>query len=325
MRRQRVAFAEREAKSGDAAEPIEATAEPDILVAAPDGVAWAQFNDLATHFCARFAHHVRVDAPHPGVRVTLPAGRVTAERMWSGERVTLDRHATRARVTFRVTSIRTMGRRRGSVLGLNDGGPVAERDRRRPGGRTRPNTSPRDLTRPREGPRPSRSTRSDDATVTLLAPTFVTLSADKERQAVEALAELLVPLLTESPRLSAGLDAPSDVTRPSGERWPGWLTAPKRRATMSDHSPAQRPRLGDGFQEWPTATPTRSVILIVYLALTISSADRPSCSHDQLCRSSILLPRSAMQIVHLAPAIMNPHGECEWGTGHRLDSEASGC
>ena len=109
MRRQRVAFAEREAKSGDAAEPIEATAEPDILVAAPDGVAWAQFNDLATHFCARFAHHVRVDAPHPGVRVTLPAGRVTAERMWSGVRVTLDRHATRARVTFRVTSVWAMG------------------------------------------------------------------------------------------------------------------------------------------------------------------------------------------------------------------------
>jgi len=94
---------------------------------------------------------------------------------------------------------------------------VAERDRRRPGGRTRPNASPRDSTRPREAPRPSRSTRSDDATVTLLAPTFVTLSADKERQAVEGLAELLVPLLTGSPRVPAGLDAPSDGTRTSGE------------------------------------------------------------------------------------------------------------
>jgi hypothetical protein len=94
---------------------------------------------------------------------------------------------------------------------------VAERDRRRPGGRTRPNARPRDSTRPREAPRPSRSTQSDGATVTLLAPTFVTLSADEERQAVEALAELLVPLLTGSPPVSAGLDAPSDVTRTSGE------------------------------------------------------------------------------------------------------------
>jgi len=54
--------------------------------------------------------------------------------------------------------------------------------------------------------------------VTLLAPTFVTLSADKERQAVEALAERLVPLLTGSPRVSARLGALSDVTRTSGER-----------------------------------------------------------------------------------------------------------
>jgi hypothetical protein len=90
IRRQCVALAEREAQSGDAAEPIEATAEPDITVAAPDSVPWGQSEDLATHFSARFAHHVRVDAPHPGVRVTLPAGRVTAERTWIGVRVTLD-------------------------------------------------------------------------------------------------------------------------------------------------------------------------------------------------------------------------------------------
>jgi hypothetical protein len=94
---------------------------------------------------------------------------------------------------------------------------VAERDRRRPGGRTRPNARTRDSTRPREAPRRSRSIRSDGATVNLSAPTFVTLSADEERQAVEALAELLVPLLTGSPRLSAGLDVPSDITRSSGE------------------------------------------------------------------------------------------------------------
>ena len=63
--------------SGDAAE---ATAEPDITVAAPDGVPWGQGQDLTTHYIASFAHHLRVDAPLPGVRVTSPAGRVTAER-----------------------------------------------------------------------------------------------------------------------------------------------------------------------------------------------------------------------------------------------------
>jgi len=97
VRRQCVALAEREAKSGDASE---ATAEPNITVAAPDGVPWGQGQDLTTHYIARFAHHIRFDAPHPGVRVTLPAGRVTLERTWIGARVTLDRHSTRATVTF---------------------------------------------------------------------------------------------------------------------------------------------------------------------------------------------------------------------------------
>ena len=45
--------------------------------------------------------------------------------------------------------------------------------------------------------------------------------------------------------------------------------------------PAQRPRvlLGDRFQEWATATPTRSAILIAYLALA-----------KQVTCSPILLP-----------------------------------
>ena len=75
---------------------------------------------------------------------------------------------------------------------------MTERDRRGRGNRTRPGATPGGSTRPREAPRPDRSTRSDGTTVTLSAPSFVTLSADEERQAVEALAELLVPLLLRS-------------------------------------------------------------------------------------------------------------------------------
>jgi hypothetical protein len=75
---------------------------------------------------------------------------------------------------------------------------VTERDRPRRGNRTRPNATPGGSTRPREAPRPDRSTRSDGATVTLSAPSFVTLSADEERRAIEALAELLVPLLVRT-------------------------------------------------------------------------------------------------------------------------------
>ena len=57
---------------------------------------------------------------------------------------------------------------------------------------------PKGSTRPREAPRPERAIRSVGATVTLSAPTFVGLSADEERQAVEALADLVVPLLVRS-------------------------------------------------------------------------------------------------------------------------------
>jgi hypothetical protein len=94
---------------------------------------------------------------------------------------------------------------------------VAERDRRGPGGRARPNAMPGGSTRPREAPRPGRSNRPDGATVILSTPTFVAISADEERQAVEALAELLVPLLAGPPRTSADHDAPSDGAPTSGE------------------------------------------------------------------------------------------------------------
>lgn len=62
----------------------------------------------------------------------------------------------------------------------------------------------------------------------------------------------------------------------------GRLSHRRPAITKSDISPAQRPRvpLGDSFSVGPTATPPRSVILIAYLALTISHADCPSCSRD---------------------------------------------
>lgn len=93
---------------------------------------------------------------------------------------------------------------------------MAERDRRGPGGRTGRHTTPGGSTRPREAPRPGRPTRSDGATVTVSAPGFVALSADQERRAVEALAELLVPMFlgtapqavnTEDPGVTASGDA----------------------------------------------------------------------------------------------------------------------
>jgi len=61
--------------------------------------------------------------------------------------------------------------------------------------------------------------------------------------------------------------------------------------------PAQRPRddLGDRIRAGPTATPSRSVILIVYLALTISHADCPSCSRE-----------TGHLFAHLAPALPPP-------------------
>jgi len=45
--------------------------------------------------------------------------------------------------------------------------------------------------------------------VTVSAPTFVDLSADEERRAVDALAELLVPLLLRTGPLGPGTEAPT--------------------------------------------------------------------------------------------------------------------
>jgi len=72
---------------------------------------------------------------------------------------------------------------------------VTERDRPRRASRSRPKATPGGSTRPREAPRPDRSTRSDGASVTLSAPSFVALSVDEERQAIETLAELLAPVV----------------------------------------------------------------------------------------------------------------------------------
>ena len=54
-------------------------------------------------------------------------------------------------------------------------------------------------TRPKEASRPERraSTATGSSAIVLCPATFVELSADQERSAIGALAELLVPLLTE--------------------------------------------------------------------------------------------------------------------------------
>jgi len=65
---------------------------------------------------------------------------------------------------------------------------------RRAGG-TRPGSYPPGSKRPREAPRPVRSSSPESSTIHLCPATFVDLSGDQERQAIEALAELLVPLL----------------------------------------------------------------------------------------------------------------------------------
>jgi hypothetical protein len=61
--------------------------------------------------------------------------------------------------------------------------------------------------RPREAPRPERQSSSPSSTggsdIHLRPATFVDLSADQERHAIKALAELLVPLLTDPHRILA--------------------------------------------------------------------------------------------------------------------------
>jgi hypothetical protein len=54
--------------------------------------------------------------------------------------------------------------------------------------------------------------------IRLCPATFVEISADQERHAIDALAELLVPLLARPLRESADEDSPSDVTPSTGER-----------------------------------------------------------------------------------------------------------
>src|SRR5664280_3221403 len=61
-----------------------------------------------------FAHHLCDDGPHPGVRVTLPAPRVTLEWTCKGVRLTFTRYCQWARVTLihgRVGSLEDCGRR----------------------------------------------------------------------------------------------------------------------------------------------------------------------------------------------------------------------
>jgi hypothetical protein len=52
----------------------------------------------------------------------------------------------------------------------------------------------------------------------LCPATFVDLSPDQERQAIDAWAELMVPLVTGPLRGSADEDAPSHVPPSTGER-----------------------------------------------------------------------------------------------------------
>jgi hypothetical protein len=61
-------------------------------------------------------------------------------------------------------------------------------------------------TGPEEAPRPERraSTATGSSAIVLCPATFVELSADQERSAVEALAELLVPLLGEPSPIRPG-------------------------------------------------------------------------------------------------------------------------
>jgi len=87
---------------------------------------------------------------------------------------------------------------------------MADRDRRAPGGRTRPLATARGSSRPRQAPRPDRHIQAGASSVTVSAPTFVDLSADEERRAVEALAELLVPLLFQTG--PSGSDSAPTVT-----------------------------------------------------------------------------------------------------------------
>src|ERR1035437_4658122 len=82
----------------------------------------------------------------------------------------------------------------------------------------RPGVRREGSTRPREASRPERRSSTTDRTGISLCPTtFVEISADQERHAIEALAELLVPFLTGPRPGSPHQDAPFDVTPSTGE------------------------------------------------------------------------------------------------------------
>ncbi|MHB1505017.1 MAG: hypothetical protein ACYCYD_13840 [Acidimicrobiales bacterium] len=61
---------------------------------------------------------------------------------------------------------------------------------------SRPGSYPSGSKRPRQAPRPVRPSSPESSTICLCPATFVELTGDQQRQAIEALAELLVPLLT---------------------------------------------------------------------------------------------------------------------------------
>jgi len=79
---------------------------------------------------------------------------------------------------------------------------------------TRPGSHPPGSKRPKEAPRPERlSSSPESSTIHLCPATFVELTGDQERHAIEALAELLVPLLT-SPRRGLADRSGNDVADP---------------------------------------------------------------------------------------------------------------
>jgi len=63
------------------------------------------------------------------------------------------------------------------------------------------------------------STSADPTDIHLCPATFVDLSADQERQAIEALAELLVPLLSDPHRALANPGS-DPITEPIVQRGP---------------------------------------------------------------------------------------------------------
>jgi len=72
-------------------------------------------------------------------------------------------------------------------------------------------------TRPREAPRPKLPS-AGSASIRLCPATSIDLSPDQERHAIEALAELLVPLVTGPRPESADEGVPSGVPRSPGKR-----------------------------------------------------------------------------------------------------------